>query len=88
MAELQSSITEMAKKQQQLFDLLQPPAAPIEAPIEHRAARVQVPPAGAPPALAPPALEVVAQAALPRSCSSTRATAVGVELLQDADLRI
>ena len=46
------------------------------------------PPAGAPPALAPPALEVVAQAALPRSCSSTRATAVGVELLQDADLRI
>ena len=42
MSELQSTIIEMAKKQQQLVDLLQPPAAPIEAGIEHRAASVQV----------------------------------------------
>ena len=46
------------------------------------------PAAVTPPVVAPPVLEVVAQSALPRSCTSNRATAIAVELLQESDLRI
>ena len=64
------------------------PAAPPELAPPEGAPPAVAPAAVTPPVVAPPVLEVVAQSASPRSCTSNRATAIAVELLQDSDLRI